>query len=177
MDEEVFNVNVVPLLGIDNTALLAISTPDDEDNYYSDLMTKRHPRTGLPLFLVLRIQQSCTKCVKAQVKKCIHQRDLLPSFKSKRRQELVEFLLENDEVANQRENMGMVASDREFVFDEVSRIAFKDRARFHFTDPVRWIFVGMDPSAGGKSEHTLSAQTKEKGHTVVSFTMLCRYSH
>ena len=38
MKEDIFLQIVSPLMGVDNTAVLAISTPDDEFGYYSELL-------------------------------------------------------------------------------------------------------------------------------------------
>ena len=64
------------------TALIAISTPLDGLNFYSELFELKGP-TGESIFNTLRIGLSCERC-KAMNKasECTHMKHLIPSWKS-----------------------------------------------------------------------------------------------
>ncbi|KAK3234673.1 hypothetical protein CYMTET_55223 [Cymbomonas tetramitiformis] len=68
LDEAVFTEVIVPLLNVRNTALLAISTPLDENNFYSTLLNMKDPITTGPMFNVLEIKLICDVCAKKGIK-------------------------------------------------------------------------------------------------------------
>ena len=74
MDKKVFFEVVVPLLGVKHTAVLAISTPDDEFNYYTQLLE-------LGLFKVIKIGLTCEAC-EAMGLACTHKIRRLPHWKT-----------------------------------------------------------------------------------------------
>ncbi len=76
MDQSVFQAVVVPLLGVRHTALLAISTPDDEFNFYSELFELKNDRGG-ELFKTIRIGLACEAC-QANGLRCEHLNHRLP---------------------------------------------------------------------------------------------------
>ena len=78
---ELFHQVIVPLLTVDHTALLAISSPGDEMNYYSILQDLKNAY-GDPLFLNIRIGLACDRCIADSVDVCVHQLKRLPSWKS-----------------------------------------------------------------------------------------------
>ncbi len=63
LSTDVFYEVVVPLLGVNNTAVLGISTPLGEDNYYSAL-TGLKDENELPLFRSLSVELVCPVCRK-----------------------------------------------------------------------------------------------------------------
>ena len=48
-DTQVFNEIVIPLMGLDQTSVVGITTPSDSDNYVSKLITLR-TASGAPVF-------------------------------------------------------------------------------------------------------------------------------
>lgn len=74
MDKQVFFTVVVPLLGVKHTAVLAISTPDDEFNYYTQLLE-------LGLFRCIKIGLTCDAC-EALGLPCTHRIKRLPHWKT-----------------------------------------------------------------------------------------------
>ena len=58
---DVFFEVVVPLLEMETTALIAISTPLDGLNFYSEMFDLKGA-DGKPLFNTLRVGLSCAKC-------------------------------------------------------------------------------------------------------------------
>lgn len=96
LSTDVFYEVVVPLLGVNNTAVLGISTPLGEDNYYSALTTLKD-ENGLPLFKSMSIELVCPMCRKKDenATQCVHRMDILPPWKSQGRQEKVRRIMES----------------------------------------------------------------------------------
>jgi hypothetical protein len=78
MSPDLFFQVVVPLLGVKNTALLAISTPQDEFNYYTELMNMKD-QFGEGLFFTIKLGLICAKCAKTG-EACNHRLNMNPHF-------------------------------------------------------------------------------------------------
>ena len=75
LDQAVFQEVVVPLLGVRDTALIGISTPLDENNFYSELVQSKKPDGNL-LFNVVTIRLLCDECEKTGQMHCPHNADV-----------------------------------------------------------------------------------------------------
>ena len=74
---DVFFEVVVPLLEMETTALIAISTPLDGLNFYSEMFELKGG-DGKPLFNTLRVGLSCQKCQKeGKSESCTHMKDVI----------------------------------------------------------------------------------------------------
>lgn len=91
IDPAMFNTVCVPLMGVGKTALLAISTPDDEFSYYSQLFEMKKP-DGRSLFYTISIGLACNACLEAGLQ-CGHLFHKLPAWKPMERQALVASIL------------------------------------------------------------------------------------
>lgn len=79
---DVFFEVVVPLLEMETTALIAISTPLDGLNFYSEMFELKGA-DGKPLFNTLRVGLSCQKCQdEGKAESCTHMKDIIPPWKS-----------------------------------------------------------------------------------------------
>lgn len=86
--QEVWTEVVIPLLEVKNTALIAISTPLDDSNFYSNLISMRD-ECGNLIFEVLQARAACAKCT-AELEdpsKCPHINLERPLWKSKEKQQ------------------------------------------------------------------------------------------
>ena len=82
MPRDVFNYVVAPILGVSGTSLLAISTPSDDENYYSVLFEARGD-DGLPIAKVKSAGLACEKCKAAgKASECQCKYGEIPSWKS-----------------------------------------------------------------------------------------------
>lgn len=116
MKQEVFSKIFTPLMGVDNFVVLAISTANDEFNYYTQLLDLKTP-SGEPLFKTLVIQLACRSCRHAgRTLYCPHRRHLLPRWKSAARLELMRTIMANTPELYAQENMGAIVSSRIFLF-------------------------------------------------------------
>lgn len=167
VNQEMFTKVIVPLLGVEGTVILAISTPDDEFNYYSMLLTAT--RDGKPLFLTIRIEQSCKDCTSKRLLNCKHRTHLLPKWKSGARQELIEAIMAADPETFARENLGMVIGGHSFIYnkDKVKRLEIARPYTFPINKLPSVVYVGIDPSAGGCSHFAMVACVHHQGNYVV----------
>ena len=63
MDLKMFNEVIVPLLELETTALICISTPQDSTNFYSLMFEMKDP-AGNALFNQQKIEMVCEDCKK-----------------------------------------------------------------------------------------------------------------
>ena len=83
VDQGFFYETMAPLMTIDRTCFLAISTLTSEINFYTRLMRMRDRDTGLPIFTCLQIQLACDKCKdEGKAAECIHLLHLVPRWQS-----------------------------------------------------------------------------------------------
>lgn len=158
LNEEVFSEVVLPLLGVSNTALIAISTPLEEQNFFSQLLTAKKPN-GSSLFKVLNITLMCEKCRAEKKDECPHSA-ALPSWKSEARGELVKELMKGNRDMWLREQVGVVTSKDTSAFDlaSVDR-AFLKENRTNLEVTViqdNTVYVAIDPSGGGVSNTAIA---------------------
>ncbi len=167
MDPQVFYQVVTPLIGVDNTAVLAISTPDDEFNYYSELL-ELNDENGNPLFHCIKVGLQCQACIEAN-KVCIHLLRKLPPWKSEGRAARVDAIMSANKEQNMRENRGVVISSRRYAFQSEWIKAFRERPRHPFTAPVKVLHMAIDPSGGGSmSDYAIVTCAREQGRVIVS---------
>ena len=151
LDEQVFTEVIAPLLGVEGTSLLAISTPMSEDNQYSR-MIEMEDDEGNKLFKSLQITLMCDQCVKEKKTSCIHKQHELPPWKSAKRQDLVQKLMENEGAMAQRELFGVITGSENCAF---SVEALDDFAKSTFVMNaagfIKFAWIAIDPNGGGNS--------------------------
>jgi len=163
-----YNV-IVPLLGVGNTVLLGIATPDNEFNFYSSLWDVRDPK-GQLIFNTIDIDLSCKDCKKAgKAADCHHKIGLLPEWKSHTRFQAVEAIMkQHDANLYSRENLGANVSGTAWAFDREDLRRFKDMPRVRVLRPVPTVFVAVDPSGGGKaSDYSVTSTVVYDGKETV----------
>ena len=158
MDQRLFFEVIVPLMGVSGTSVVAISTPDgDEDNYYNQLMDIEDPDTKESMFKTIRVGLACAECVAAGIAlDCTHRAALVPPWKDAARQRKMRAIMAGQDSLFMRENMGMRTSDNNYVFP-ASGVTVLSAAL-----PTKWLrnpdvlFCSIDPSGGGsQSEYAL----------------------
>lgn len=145
---------VVPLLGVSGTAIVAISTPLGEDNWYTGLITRK-TEDGEKLFNVVQYSLVCDECkAKGIATECQHKTDLLPPWKSESRQRLVKFLLSDSSDLYLTEAMGMISSSSSRCFSEdlVNQWVLRPIPPQVQLGSSATVFVGIDPTSGIRSE-------------------------
>ena len=170
LDQAVFYEVVVPLLGVSNTAVLGISTPLGEDNYYSQLSSLLD-ENDRPLFKTMTINLVCDVCRRADssMLQCVHRLSQLPAWKSQANQEKVKRIMSSVPELFAREALGVITSERFGVFSAA-------QAKSILSLPVAApsshlpIFTVIDPTGGGDSKLAMVTLgiTEKKHLTIVS---------
>ena len=149
LDLQVFYEIVVPLLEMDTTALIAISTPQDKQNFYSEMFELKDAR-GDPFFRTIRVSLVCKACEEAgKGSECTHNQDLIPPWKSAAKLDMVRALYGDQKDLMQRESMGQITSDANSVFNMDMIESMMQMQELDF-EP-NFFFTGVDPTGGGAS--------------------------
>lgn len=153
-------------MGVDKTAVLGISTPQDEMNYYSELIARKD-QYGEPVFMSLELGK-CKACLKAGIK-CTHSRVVDPSWKSPDGMAKCDAIMSCNPAMRERELHGTVTSDKKFIIDKDDIDKFKVRPRHVFecgTPDV--LYTAIDPSGGGRgSDYAILTMAMSNGRPVV----------
>ena len=149
LDLQVFYEIVVPLLEMDTTALIAISTPQDKQNFYPEMFELKDAR-GDPFFRTIRVSLVCAACEAAgKGSECTHNQDLIPPWKSAAKLDMVRALYGDQKDLMERESMGQITSDANSVFSMPVIDAMMQMQDLDF-DP-NYFFTAVDPTGGGAS--------------------------
>lgn len=152
LDKDVFTEVIVPLLGVKNTTLLAISTPLGDENYYSAMLKMKRPN-GVPLFNTVEVRLMCQKCKEEGKTECPHS-DGLPPWKTGDRQKLVQQLMENDKAMFMREQLGIVTSANSCAFHVPSIHTLGCETNYVEDNEIKTpdtVYIVIDPCGGGAS--------------------------
>jgi len=90
IDPKLFFKTIVPILSMANTSLLCLSSPEGDNNYYSQLMNLKRP-DQTPFFNVVNCFQICQKCLKLERVKqieCTHVKSTAHWLSSRKIREL-----------------------------------------------------------------------------------------
>lgn len=158
MSMDVFYEIVTPLLEMQTTSLIAISTPQDSTNFYSELFDLKGG-DGEPLFNTIKVSLICDKCMDTEhPEECTHRTHLLPPWKSKAKLAMVREIYGDQTDLLQRESLGAITQDASSVFpEETLSIAFDRKPCAPPTYAPRSIFISCDPTGGGASRMCLAA--------------------
>lgn len=161
MKQEMLRVNVIPMMLPKHTAVIGISTPGDEDDFYTQLRSKLDPQ-GRPYFRYISFGLICESCLRLN-RECTHKNMTLPHFRSTANQEMAERLMGDADDAK-RELAGVISNrTRDYCFrafvDPFLRQSFYTLV--HALDVVH---IGIDPGGGGAaSDYCMSSFGFEGG--------------
>lgn len=170
VDPALFFKVIVPILSMKNTALIALSSPEGEGNYFSALTTMTRS-DGTPFFKVIDCFRICKRCMRLERVKaieCQHIKTTPHWLSSKKISELKTLYKANPEDAL-REFGGMSVSNHKpaLLKEEVQRL-FKSPP-YLWQAPPRDIFTTYDPNGGGPSQAAMaSGAFNTNGQLVVS---------
>lgn len=165
---DVFFEVIVPLLEMETTALIAISTPLDGMNFYSEMFELKGG-DGKPLFNQLRIGLSCAKCQAAgKAVDCTHMKDIIPPWKSAAKFDMVKAIYGDRKDLLAKESMGQITSDQCSVFPEKLINRFMEKPTYRLRNPARYVFLGVDPNGGGASEMAIITMTMESNNIIIT---------
>jgi hypothetical protein len=159
-----FMETILPTLTKGHTCLIAISTPQGEDNVYTWLTElKDSTRGGRPMFNVVRTSRVCDACVAAdKAMSCTHLRSKLPPWQEMSKVARMAQLYENDPHLHMREIMGRSADagTKAFLAADVDKF-FASKVRIDNPADVRAVYISADPSGGGTSELAVVAMVED----------------
>jgi len=152
MPIKMFHEVIVPLLELETTALICISTPQDSSNFYS-MMFEMRDMAGEKLFNQISVSMVCDDCkAGGQPEKCTHMKHLLPKWKSGGKQDMVRQIYGDNSADMLRESMGVTTNDSSCVFDDKWLNVFTSRPLYTPKNTPSFIFVAVDPNGGGNSQ-------------------------
>jgi len=152
MPIKMFHEVIVPLLELETTALICISTPQDSSNFYS-MMFEMVDAAGEKLFNQIQISMVCEDCkLSAHPEKCTHMKHLLPKWKSGGKQDMVRQIYGDNTEDMLRESMGVTTNDSAAIFQDDWLDQFANRPPYTSLATPRVIFVACDPNGGGSSQ-------------------------
>lgn len=175
VDPLFFFETVAPLLSMESTTLIGISTLLSDVNFYTRLMRLKDKTTGGPLFTVLKIQLACPTCIECgKAAECVHMLHLVPRWQSSGRHEMLRTVMAEIPSLVESELAGL-------AFDSATTVFKPAHLDIMFSQPVPEIvvnedvFLFIDPAAGGaNSDYALLSITRHKGIVTVSGILLYR---
>jgi hypothetical protein len=167
IDLSVFFEIVVPLLEMATTALIAISTPQDKLNFYSEMFELRD-HTGETFFRTIRVSLVCPKCQAAgNGAQCTHMQDLIPPWKSAAKLDMVRALYADQGDLMQRESMGAITDDATSLFESQKVVTFMQSPPVTLQCSVDFVYMGYDPNGGGASQSAIVSIVLENERLIV----------
>ena len=175
MSMDVFYEIVTPLLEMQSTSLIAISTPQDSTNFYSELFELKD-HEGNPMFNTIKISLICDKCMKSdKPEQCTHRTHLLPPWKSRAKLSMVREIYGDQTALLQRESLGAITQDAASVFpEEEITVTFAKALVDSPTMTPRTVYVSCDPTGGGASRMCLVSFIIYGGSVYVTSINACR---
>lgn len=173
MDVDLMLDTVAPLLQVQNTILIAISSNDaDETNHFNKWMTAKHPRTNELLFDVTHIQRMCAECRLAERTKCPHVEAPRVEHIDDEATYIIQALMASSPIRFRAEIYGNTESTHMRVLDHKALEALKFVPGVEPNGSPQFFFVLVDASGSGalsKSRSAVSVLTYEStGNLLVS---------
>ena len=192
MDPQVFYEVVVPLLGLRDTAMIAISTILDPSNFYTKLVDMKDA-SGKGLFDVQKFELVCPACRATDTPwTCTHMTETMPPWLSEDKHNKIRSFLPPELVG--RETMGITMSDSTRAFEGKLVTQFESNPPHIicdlYSDTIKHaklgdypettmtalmcasdcIYTAVDPNGGGVSEYAVASVAFIGGKHVVSVT-------
>ncbi len=168
MKSSVVDKVVVPLIVMRNSVLIAISTPDGEDNFYSVLLEKKDAE-GNMIFKVLAVGLACTGCKnRGMAAQCTHETRTKPAFHDPEAAKIQKMMVGDQTYA--AEQMGVInKSGKSWTFDPAAVEAAFAIPRVKVEGSGGVVFLSVDPAGGGggKSEFAMVAFVLDGENRVV----------
>jgi len=159
---------VVPLLELDRTALICISTIMNPNNYYSKLLELKDER-GEPFFEVHKFVMACEACLEAGTPAtCSHMWAQLPPWQSERKHKKIRAMMSDQQELLIRETQGVMSDQHPRAFDG-KLITFANKQPPVKPEPtlIEHVIVTIDPSGGGASHFAVVSMYYHRGLAVV----------
>jgi hypothetical protein len=156
MDPAVFYKVMVPLLMVQYTALIMITTVTTSYAFFSELITRVDPLTGAPLFNIIKIGMICDDCQQGpDPDSCPHRETSAAPWKADMDRNRRVAALYGDQVVTLRQELkGIVTDETNKAFESRFVTDLENREPwFHESFRPKFVFVGCDPKGAGTNEY------------------------
>jgi hypothetical protein len=147
---QVLRTVIAPMLKVDQAVLVALSTHQGKENYYTKLLKSEDPMMER-LFIRMSVELMCDACKEAgkTPSDCTHREHLHPPWLVSGNKERVKVLMGDDENLYAQEVLGVIWADTNNVFDELWVLDLVKRPRSLLpTDPGLFVMTFIDPGGG-----------------------------
>lgn len=163
---DVFFEVIVPLLEMETTSLIAISTPLDGLNFYSEMFELKDG-SGAPLFNTLKQGLACEKCIRLNKSaECTHMASVIPPWKSQAKFDMVKSIYGDRKDLLARESMGQITNDAASVFAQGMVEKMLQRNCWVLKNKAKFVFLGVDPNGGGDSQMAIVTMVMEMNNII-----------
>lgn len=179
MSIKMFHEVILPLLELETTALICISTPQDSTNFYSMMFELKDPK-GDFVFNQVRVSMVCDECKAGpNPQDCTHMKHLLPRWKSGKKQDLVRQIYGGNATDMLRESMGVTTNDQNTILDQRWIKTYKEKQNYVLRNEPRYIFVACDPNGGGASSDMaiVTLALEDNSYIVIGIESHCVKGH
>ena len=167
MSIKMFHEVIVPLLELETTALICISTPQGTDNFYSQMFQMKDA-AGKKLFNSIELSLVCDECKAGpDPASCTHMKHLLPRWKSGAKNDMVRQIYGDNTTDMLRESLGMTTEASSSLFDAEWINGFAGRNQYVFRAAPKFVWIACDPNGGGASEMGIVSLTMENNNYVI----------
>ena len=136
---------------MDATALICISTPQDNLNFYSEMFTMKGP-DGKELFRSIQVGLACAACLAAgKGDSCTHNEDEIPPWKSREKFDMIKSLYGDRKDLLLRESVGAITEDQSSLFPSHWVDLMFNNPSCLPESAARHVIVACDPNGGGDS--------------------------
>ena len=135
------------------TSLVMLSSPEGDENYYSQLLNLKNPKTGKNLFRVHNPRNICDKCLKLPPDRAILCTHIKQSahWINQRKSQMLMLMYSTDPTRAMNEYQGVAISNFIPCFDK-EEIAFMfDNELYNTRSIPELLFISVDPNGGGNS--------------------------
>ncbi len=143
-----------PLLALNDTAFVGLSSPEGSTNHFSTMINLKDPLTGKSFFKVVDNVLICNQCLKldkALAIMCNHVQSVTPWLNVKKTHRL-KLLYKADPATAAAELCGLITDDINVCFAAVDIARFFSRTPFETRTTPPYIYITCDPSGGGLSQ-------------------------
>jgi hypothetical protein len=172
MRREFFGTIITPVVGMARTCMIALSTIQGQDNYYSQLLNLRDEITGRPFFNIYKFNLACEACIASnKAKDCKHRLDELPDYLAPHKQLQIRQILKQIglESALEQEtlNISSTANDSCFSPALVERLFTKDEfikrtSKIELAE-IPYVWCCIDPNSSGSSCVAICSAFQDRG--------------
>jgi hypothetical protein len=166
---KVFYEVVVPLMELDETALICISTIKDGDNFYSKLLNLKDASTGKDFFKKFSFVLGCAACRAAgKASECTHNMHDLPPWQSGRKHAKIREMMADQKELLEQETMGIMQNKNKRAFAPEIVDRFLNNDRFTPLHHPKEVFITIDPNGGGDSDFALVSTYFDRGTMIIA---------